>query len=615
MGRWLLILTLFVTSLAAADSSDPLGVRGAFGFTPGTLPSSTNNAGAQAPAQTPPAATAAPSQPSPTLSMLPPAPGTPGAQPAATPPSSTALSSPPATAMLQPPQAADYAANMSSNVFGAQLFTGAFAQQGPIQFNPDYLIAIGDRVDVRLWGGYNLDTSLTVDPHGNVFMPYAGPIKLAGVPNKDLQSVIEKATAKVFRANVYVYASLAAAQPVRVFVGGYVNRPGLYGGTSMDSLLHYLDLAGGIDPARGSFLDVQVKRGSEVRQHVNLYDFLLHGEIPLIQFADGDVIFVAPRLNTVSVSGLAENARQFEFAGDEFKLADLIKMAKPKAEVTNVRIVRNTGPITNVDYYPLGDAGTVAIGNGDDVNFTADKKPGTITVRVEGEHQSPQEYVLPYGARLGDLLGRIKYSERSDTGDIQLFRLSVQDRQKQLLQIALQSLASSVLTARSATSDEAVLRKDEASLILQWVDRAKTVQPSGQVVIAPVDQHKDLLLENGDIINVPTRNNLVLVSGEVLFANSIIYDHGYALGDYVRKAGGYSQNADTSRIVVAHLDGTFSESETGGGLFRASATQDIRPGDQILVLPKVDTKSLQITKDLTQILFQIAVSAKVVLGL
>ena len=33
-----------------------------------------------------------------------------------------------------------------------------------------------------------------------------------------------------------------------------MNRPGLYNGTSMDSLLHYLDQAGGIDAERGSFL-------------------------------------------------------------------------------------------------------------------------------------------------------------------------------------------------------------------------------------------------------------------------------------------------------------------------------------------------------------------------
>jgi len=41
----------------------------------------------------------------------------------------------------------------------------------------------------------------------------------------------------------------------------------------------------------------------------------------------------------------------------------------------------------------------------------------------------------------------------------------------------------------------------------------------------------------------------------------------------------------------------------------------VRSGDEILVLPKIDVKSRQITKDITQILFQIAVIAKVILDL
>ena len=44
------------------------------------------------------------------------------------------------------------------------------------------------------------------------------------------------------------------------------------------------------------------------------------------------------------------------------------------------------------------------------------------------------------------------------------------------------------------------------------------------------------------------------------------------------------------------------------------ANTNIQPGDQILVLPKVDEKKRQFWKDMTQILYQIAVSAKVVFG-
>jgi len=319
-------------------------------------------------------------------------------------PSLPASAPPEPAALLSQPQAADYADNLKSDAFGANLFTGAFAGQGTSQFNPDYVIAIGDKIQVRLWGSFVYDAMHTVDPQGNVFLPNIGPVKVLGVRNKELQRVVEESVAKFYRSNVSSYASLATAQPVRVFVGGYVNRPGLYGGTSMASLLYYLDQAGGIDPERGSFLNVQVKRGDEVRATVNLYEFLLEGRMPLIQFSEGDVIFVNPRQNIVRVMGLAENTKRFEFSDTARTVADLIRIAKPFPIATHVRVTRNSGSVKNIEYYPLTEAGNVSLQNGDGLEFTADKKTGTITVRVEGEHMSPQEYVLPNGSRLGDLL-------------------------------------------------------------------------------------------------------------------------------------------------------------------------------------------------------------------
>lgn len=527
-------------------------------------------------------------------------------RPAVVPPQAAPAPSPVPAAEIQPQpsQAFNYSANLKSEVFGANLFTGAFARPGAAQFNPDYAIAVGDNVHIRLWGAFEFDAPLTVDPKGNIFLPHVGPIPLSGVRNLELQRVVDTAVGKVFRSNVNSYASLAAAQPVRVFVGGFVNRPGLYSGTSMDSLLHYLDQAGGIDLERGSFLNVQVKRGGQTRVTTSLYDFLLEGRMPLIQLADGDVIFVAPLQNTLKVGGLAENAKRFEFNDTARTVADLIKVAKPRAQATHIRIVRNTGTVKNTEYYPLADASQVALQNGDEIEFTADKKTGTITVRIEGEHQSAQEYVMPYGARLGDLMKQIQYSERSDKDSLQLFRLSVKERQKQLLHTSLRSLESAALNARSGTSEEAILRKTEADLILQWVDRAKNVEPFGQVLIAQSAKREELLLENGDILRVPAKDGLVLVSGEVLFPNAIAFENGLDLDDYLNRAGGYTLNADASRIIIAHRDGSFAD---GQGAIRA--------GDEILVLPKVDVKSRQIWKEMTQIIYQIAVSAKIVFGL
>ena len=504
------------------------------------------------------------------------------------------------------------AANTKSAVFGAHLFTGAFARQGPTQFNPDYAIAIGDSIRLRLWGSVTFDNVLVVDAQGNIFLPNVGPVKVLGVRNQDLQDTIEKAAQRIFRTNVFSYASLAEAQPVRVFVGGFVNRPGLYNGTSMDSLLHYLDQAGGIDPDRGSFLNLHIKRGSQIRKEMNLYDFLLDGRIPQVQLADGDVIFVTSRQKIVMVLGLAENAKQFEFVGPEFNGADLMKLAKPFPRATHVRVTRNTGTIKNMEYYPLDKFGSLQVFNGDEVEFTSDKRPGTITVRVEGEHLGQQEYELPYGTRLGELTKQIAFNERSDVANLQLFRLTVKDRQKLILQTSLKSLEAAVLTARSGTYEESQLRTNEAALILQWVERAKEVVPTGQVLIAQTDQRDQLLLEHGDVIHVPVKDGLVLVGGEVLFPNTIAFEQKLSVQDYIQRAGGYSQNADMARVVIAHRDGSFDEAHDG---FFSGTKVQVRAGDHILVLPKVDMKSRQIAKEIAQMLFQLALMAGVVVRL
>jgi hypothetical protein len=328
------------------------------------------------------------------------------------------------------------------------------------------------------------------------------------------------------------------------------------------------------------------------------------------------VIFVPPRQHSERVTGLVGNARRFEFIDARRTVADLVAIAKPAAAATHVRIVRNTGVVRNTEYYPIADALGVPLAHGDEVEFTADKKPGTITVRVEGEHLGAQEYVLPYGTRMGELLGQLRYSDRSDRGGLQLFRLSVKERQRQLLQTSLKSLESAALTARAGTNDEAVLRREEAGLLLQWVERARKIEPAGQVVMAGAQGRDQLLLENGDVLRVPTLDGLVLVSGEVMFPNASAYSAALKVDDYIQLAGGYTQNADSARIVVARRDGSYLQSADEKSLFgNTRVDPDVRAGDEILVLPRIDVKSRQIWKDLSQIIFQIALSAKVILGL
>lgn len=518
--------------------------------------------------------------------------------PAALPPAGATV--PPALGPLPP----DPATALKPVVFGSQLFTGRLSAQSFSGFNPDYQVAVGDRVTVRLWGAFNHEGTQSVDAQGNIFLPSVGPIHVLGVRNADLNRQVEAQVKRVFRSNVGMYATLEAAQPVKVYVTGFVRAPGLYGGLSSDSILYYLDKAGGIDPERGSHLEVSVMRGNQLRARLNLYDFLLRGQVPSLQLHDGDAIVAQPRRSTVQVAGEVQNPYIFEFQAGSIPATDLLAMARPTPSATHLSIVRKVGNERRSEYHPLAAAAGVVIENGDEVIVTADKYPGTILVRVEGANLSERTLVMPYGARLRDAVARLRPAPQANVEALQLFRRSVAIRQKEMLETSLRSLETYALTARSATSEEAALRSREAELILQFIERARNVQPRGQVLLANKEGAADTLLEDGDVLRLPERSNLVLVSGEVLFPTSLVYDPRAGIEDYVRQAGGYTQDADAAKLVMLRQDG--SVAETG------SAPQ---PGDEIMVLPKIETKRVEITRGITQILYQIAVAAKVVFGL
>ena len=108
------------------------------------------------------------------------------------------------------------------------------------------------------------------------------------------------------------------------------------------------------------------------------------------------------------------------------------------------------------------------------------------------------------------------------------------------------------------------------------------------------------------MINVPSKNNLVIVQGEVSLPGAFVFDKGKDLKYYINLAGGYGERADTSKVLVIRSNG--KAEKYNGNLA-------MHPGDSILVLPKVESENLQIFSMLTQILYQIAVATNVVLNL
>ena len=503
-----------------------------------------------------------------------------------------------------------YAQEEEIAVFGQHLFQGDFRDESFTGFNPNYQVAVGDKIRVQVWGAVELALDLTVDPQGNVFIPNVGPVSVLGVRNETLNEVIRNTIKEVYFDNVEIYATLEDAQPVKVFVTGYVVNPGLYGGFSSDSILFYLDKAGGIDPKRGSFIDISVKRGQKIVNSVNLYEFLAEGRLEYIQLADGDVIFVNPIKYQVTISGDVNNAFLFEFAESHISLEQALELAQVQANATHLSISRKTAGKTISSYHSLDSVDELSLRPGDEVGITTDLKPETILVKVTGEQLGPKQLILPYGARLNDAVERLVPDERSDFESIQLFRREVAIRQKEMLDESLTNLEKNILGARSSSREEAQLRVAEADLLTKFIAKAKEVEPKGQIVLGEQEE-RNVYLENGDVLFVPAHTSLVMIHGEVAFPNTQVYSFSDTVADYVERAGGFTQNADKSNILILKRNGSIINLKKAHGNYKRIG---LTPGDEVIVMPKVNFKSIQLVKDITQILFQIAVATRTIVA-
>ncbi len=489
--------------------------------------------------------------------------------------------------------------------FGANLFRGNFAGTYGSGMNDGYVILPGDRITVRVWGARSYDDVLFVDQQGNIFLPEVGPIHVAGLAQSALSGAVRAKLTSVFPENVNIYVNLQSAQPVAVYVAGNVPNPGRYAGGPQDSVMSFLDRAGGILPAQGSYRNIKVLRGKKVIGRVDLYQYILYGELPSLRLKDGDTILVEPFGMSVAAFGMLRQAARYEFRGKAHG-GDLLEYALPMNGVSHVSVggMRNGMPY-NV-YVTLNDFRRLRLEDGDRVEFVADTRGSTIMVAVSGAIHGASRFPVLKRTRLKTLLEYVSVEPGlADTSSIYIRRRSVAAEQKVIIADALRRLEQSALTATSSSVDEASIRVKEAELIQNFVQRASQMEPDGVLVVSREGSISDVLLEEGDEIIIPRKTDVVHVSGEVLIPTAVTWEKDLKLKDYLGGAGGLSDRADSGNILIVGLNGEVSRARG----------QDVEPGDRILVMPKFDSKNLQLVKDVTQVLYQMAVAVKVAVGL
>ena len=264
-----------------------------------------------------------------------------------------------------------------------------------------------------------------------------------------------------------------------------------------------------------------------------------------------------------------------------------------------------------------------------------------MTVVLKGEFRFPGTYRIRPGERLSDVLERAGgFTDESYLRGAVFLRESTRRVQQTRMNKAIddleaQNAAVSETMARDlADSDVAAAMSEASARRSSTIERLKQAKAQGRIVIALAEpktlrgRPDDLVLEPGDSLTVPIKPSTVTIMGSVYASTAVVYRPGQIVARYIAQCGGTTPNADGRNIFVLRADGSVASRRQrglGGFVWREKegswAVRDLltaQPGagDVVVVPEKLEPRiyPMKLAKDLTQILYQIAVTTGVVIA-
>jgi len=213
--------------------------------------------------------------------------------------------------------------------FGYDVFANApstFSPTSDIAIPENYILGLGDRISIQVFGKENMELELDVNREGDVVFPSHGPFSVAGLSFGEMKKLL---TAKIKEKiiGVDVVIGMASLRSMRVFVLGDAYKLGPYTLSSLSSITHALFAAGGIDDI-GSLRNIQLKRSGKLVTKLDLYDLLIRGDSTNdLMLQSGDVVFIPPVENIVTVKGLVRRPSIYKWMKRKFFMMYLIWQA------------------------------------------------------------------------------------------------------------------------------------------------------------------------------------------------------------------------------------------------------------------------------------------------
>lgn len=350
----------------------------------------------------------------------------------------------------------------------------------------------------------------------------------------------------------------------RVSVKGSVYMSGIYQlGNDIRNVRQLIAKAGGLLPEAFQQHAVLYRERPDRSLEVLPVDVeaILNGSKPDIELRKNDELFIPSiyDLNdrgTLTIEGEVATPGTFPYA-DNVTLEDLIIQAGGllrSASVVRVDVNRKVvdssslhakNDISELFTFPIREdfsidgASNFVLQPYDIVHVR--RSPSYVEskfVNITGEVNFPGSYVMSKREeRVSDLVA--KAGNISDYAYVHGARLW-----RKMNATELEQLKRAVRSMR-VENDSVFAIVDETYLVALDLEKA-LANPGGEY---------DLVLREGDRLDVPVLNNTVHVNGAVQMPNVVVYSSKMSKNDYIKEAGGYLKSARKSKAFVVYMNG------------------------------------------------------------
>ncbi|MBI5026937.1 MAG: SLBB domain-containing protein [Nitrospirae bacterium] len=262
-------------------------------------------------------------------------------------------------------------------------------------------------------------------------------------------------------------------------------------------------------------------------------------------------------------------------------------------------------------------------------------------VSINGEVNFPGKYIITRGEKLSSLIERAGgFTDKAYRKGALFTRESIMTLQQKMLDEYVDKLEKDMFirggeeVAVALTPEDAKIKQEDLKRKKEFITKLRSIKAKGRMVIHLASLEKfresklDIELEDGDALFIPERPGSVNVIGAVYNQTAFLYDPEVSISRYISMSGGPTENADKKRIYILKVDGSAMPPDEISGWGIHWSDKDYRwevadysktgldPGDTIVVPEKMEKVAwLKEVKDITQIIFQIAVTAGVLIVL